>query len=79
MAIASFHHCPLSIIDGLSEAKGCNLRSRDVACNRNFNQDFTFVCPTEIIAFSDRHAEFEALNAQVLALSTDTEECHLAW
>lgn len=28
-------------------------------------QDWTFVCPTEIIAFSDRHAEFEALGAQV--------------
>jgi alkyl hydroperoxide reductase subunit AhpC len=42
-------------------------------------QDFTFVCPTEIIAYSDRHAEFEELNAQVLAISTDTEESHLAW
>jgi hypothetical protein len=28
-------------------------------------QDFTFVCPTEIIAFSDRAKEFEALNCQV--------------
>lgn len=32
----------------------------------NFDwQDWTFVCPTEIIAFSDRHSEFEALGAQV--------------
>eukprot|EP00611_Tribonema_gayanum_P019208 TRINITY_DN3272_c0_g1_i2.p2 TRINITY_DN3272_c0_g1~~TRINITY_DN3272_c0_g1_i2.p2 ORF type:complete len:298 (-),score=115.96 TRINITY_DN3272_c0_g1_i2:786-1655(-) len=44
-----------------------------------YPKDFTFVCPTEIIAFSDRHDEFEKLNAQVLAISTDTEECHLAW
>ncbi len=44
-----------------------------------YPKDFTFVCPTELIAFSDRHNEFEAVNAQVLALSTDTEECHLAW
>ncbi|CAM9827502.1 unnamed protein product [Scytosiphon promiscuus] len=44
-----------------------------------YPKDWTFVCPTEIIAFSDRHAEFEALGAQVLAISTDTEDSHLAW
>jgi len=44
-----------------------------------YPKDFTFVCPTEIIAFSDRAKEFEAINAKVIALSTDTEECHLAW
>ena len=27
--------------------------------------DFTFVCPTEITAFSDRHAEFAKLNCEV--------------
>lgn len=42
-------------------------------------QDFTFVCPTEIIAFSDRAKEFEALNCQLIAASTDTPEVHLAW
>ena len=41
--------------------------------------DFTFVCPTEIIAFSDRVAEFEALNTQVLACSCDSKFSHLAW
>lgn len=30
-----------------------------------YPKDFTFVCPTEIIAFSDRAKEFEALNCQV--------------
>eukprot|EP00904_Undaria_pinnatifida_P009004 jgi/Undpi1/5233/HiC_scaffold_2.g00514.m1 len=44
-----------------------------------YPKDWTFVCPTEIIAFSDRHSEFEALGAQVLAISTDTEDSHLAW
>nr|QKY15086.1 thioredoxin-dependent peroxide reductase (TPXR) [Polytomella parva] len=44
-----------------------------------YPKDFTFVCPTEIIAFSDRAKEFEALGAQVIAASTDTPECHLAW
>lgn len=44
-----------------------------------YPKDFTFVCPTEIIAFSDRAKEFEAVNCQVIAASTDTEETHLAW
>ncbi|KAK6737412.1 hypothetical protein RB195_019862 [Necator americanus] len=41
--------------------------------------DFTFVCPTEIIAFSDRVAEFKNLNVAVLACSTDSVFSHLAW
>lgn len=44
-----------------------------------YPMDFTFVCPTEIISFSDRHKEFEALNAQVIAISCDSEFSHLAW
>ncbi|KAI3511992.1 hypothetical protein L1887_19154 [Cichorium endivia] len=41
--------------------------------------DFTFVCPTEITAFSDRHAEFEKLNTEVLGVSVDSVFSHLAW
>jgi peroxiredoxin (alkyl hydroperoxide reductase subunit C) len=41
--------------------------------------DFTFVCPTEIVAFSDRADQFEALNASVLGCSTDSKFSHLAW
>lgn len=41
--------------------------------------DFTFVCPTEIIAFSDRAHEFEDLNTAVVAISTDSKFTHLAW
>ncbi|XP_025109051.1 peroxiredoxin-like isoform X4 [Pomacea canaliculata] len=41
--------------------------------------DFTFVCPTEIIAFSDRAEEFRAINCEVLACSTDSVFSHLAW
>ena len=39
----------------------------------------TFVCPTEIIAFSDRADEFHAINCKVLACSVDSEFSHLAW
>ncbi|XP_055298035.1 peroxiredoxin-2 isoform X2 [Sitodiplosis mosellana] len=41
--------------------------------------DFTFVCPTEIIAFSDRIKEFEALNTNVVGVSVDSHFSHLAW
>ncbi|KJH51330.1 antioxidant, AhpC/TSA family [Dictyocaulus viviparus] len=41
--------------------------------------DFTFVCPTEIIAFSDRNEEFKNIGVQVLACSTDSIFSHLAW
>lgn len=39
----------------------------------------TFVCPTEIIAFSEKVKEFEALNTQVIGVSTDSHFSHLAW
>jgi len=41
--------------------------------------DFTFVCPTEIIAFSDRSDEFRKLGCEVIACSTDSHFSHLAW
>lgn len=41
--------------------------------------DFTFVCPTEIIAFSDQQGEFEKRNTQVLGVSIDSHFSHLAW
>jgi len=41
--------------------------------------DFTFVCPTEIIAFSDRVEEFRAINCEVVACSVDSHFSHLAW
>jgi peroxiredoxin 2/4 len=41
--------------------------------------DFTFVCPTEIIAFQDKLAEFEDRDVQVVGCSTDTEFSHWKW
>jgi peroxiredoxin (alkyl hydroperoxide reductase subunit C) len=41
--------------------------------------DFTFVCPTEITAFSDRHKEFKDLNCEILGVSVDSKFSHLAW
>lgn len=41
--------------------------------------DFTFVCPTEITGFSNRYGEFKAANAEILAVSCDSEYSHQAW
>jgi len=41
--------------------------------------DFTFVCPTEITAFSDRHADFAKINTEILGVSVDSQFSHLAW
>ncbi|WNB17566.1 peroxiredoxin [Marivirga arenosa] len=44
-----------------------------------YPKDFTFVCPTEILAFQEKLAEFEKRGVAVIGASTDTEETHLAW
>jgi len=41
--------------------------------------DFTFVCPTELHAFSDRISEFKARNTEVIAVSVDSKFSHFAW
>jgi alkyl hydroperoxide reductase subunit AhpC len=41
--------------------------------------DFTFVCPTEIIAFSTQIADFKKRNTEVLGVSVDSHFSHLAW
>ena len=41
--------------------------------------DFTFVCPTEITAFSDSYSSFSDINTEVLGVSVDSEFSHLAW
>ncbi|MDH4228858.1 MAG: peroxiredoxin [Nitrospirota bacterium] len=41
--------------------------------------DFTFVCPTEIIAYSEKQAELSKVGAQAIACSVDSQFTHLAW
>lgn len=41
--------------------------------------DFTFVCPTEITAFSDRIEDFKKLGCEVVGASIDSQFSHLAW
>ena len=44
-----------------------------------YPRDFTFVCPTELKAFAQSEAKFSALNAQLIAASTDSAWSHKAW
>ena len=44
-----------------------------------YPMDFTFVCPTEITAFSDRLSEFHEIDTEVLGASTDSVYSHRAW
>lgn len=41
--------------------------------------DFTFVCPTEITAFSDNVEKFQKINCEVIGCSIDSQFSHLAW
>lgn len=44
-----------------------------------YPKDFTFVCPTEIIAFQEYLSEFHGRDTEVIGVSTDTEFSHWAW
>src|SRR5437660_10813886 len=44
-----------------------------------YPMDFTFVCPTEIVAFSEQIAEFQKRGAVVLGVSLDSVHSHFAW
>lgn len=41
--------------------------------------DFTFVCPTEILAFDERLDDFRSRNAEIIGVSVDSVYTHLAW
>jgi peroxiredoxin (alkyl hydroperoxide reductase subunit C) len=57
----------------LNDYKGKNL------CLFFYPLDFTFVCPTELHAFSDKLEEFTKRNCEVLACSVDSKFSHAAW
>lgn len=44
-----------------------------------YPMDFTTVCPTEIIAFSDQYDAFTQLDAEIIGVSTDTIYSHRVW
>src|SRR5262249_37384784 len=44
-----------------------------------YPRDFTFICPTELVAFGDLEADFKAEEAVVIGASTDSFFSHKAW
>ncbi|MDO5572137.1 MAG: peroxiredoxin [Bacteroidales bacterium] len=44
-----------------------------------YPMDFTFVCPTELVAFQEKLTEFESRDTAVVACSVDSKFSHLAW
>ena len=44
-----------------------------------YPMDFTFVCPSEILAFDNKYEEFKKRGCEVVSVSTDSEYTHLAW
>lgn len=68
------------------EAQGAGIRTISLSDYREkwlvffwYPLDFTFVCPTEIMALSNRLEEFNDLDAEVLGASTDSVYTHRAW
>lgn len=68
------------------ESQGAPIRSTSLLEYRGhwlilfwYPMDFTFVCPTEILALSDRLDMFADLDTQVLGASTDSVYSHRAW
>ena len=60
------------------EFKEISLSSTAASTGLFFYLDFTFVCPTEITAFSDRYSDFSSKNCEILGVSVD-KYSHLAW
>lgn len=61
-----------------------NYRLRDAIKGRYglvffYPLDFTFVCPTELIALNNRAEEFKKRNVEIIAVSIDSVYTHLAW
>jgi peroxiredoxin 2/4 len=86
MAKAKVQHCaPLfeteAVVNGeFKRISLCNYRNaKKYVVLIFYPMDFTFVCPTELIAFSDRIKEFEEIDCDILGFSVDSVYSHLAW
>ena len=61
----------------------CHLQNYGFICGLNcmiyYPMNSTFVCPTEIISFSDRSDDFRKIGCEIVACSADSHFSHLAW
>ncbi|MCI0492717.1 MAG: peroxiredoxin [Planctomycetes bacterium] len=63
----------------IAEKSLSELRGNKYAVVFFYPLDFTFVCPSEIIAFDKRLDEFKKRNCEVIGISVDSHFTHLAW
>lgn len=71
-----------TIVDGDNSIKEVELKDllgENGAVLFFYPKDFTFVCPSEIIAFDNKLEEFKSRGYNVIGVSTDSEFVHLAW
>ncbi|MBK7339110.1 MAG: peroxiredoxin [Saprospiraceae bacterium] len=76
------HFNEIAVIDGNQFVENFSLENYLGQKNVIFffyPMDFTFVCPTELIAFQDRIKDFEERDTVIVACSTDTQYSHWAW
>jgi peroxiredoxin (alkyl hydroperoxide reductase subunit C) len=83
MALMIGRHAPDFDLDAMHQGEFSRVRLADYRGRwlvvLFYPLDFTFVCPTELCAFSDRLHEFTKLGADVLGVSVDSKFTHLAW
>jgi peroxiredoxin (alkyl hydroperoxide reductase subunit C) len=65
--------------DGIHEQFGLSSLRGNYVILLFYPLDFTFVCPTEIIAFDERIDDFSQRDCQILGVSVDSQFTHLAW
>ncbi|RDB21941.1 Peroxiredoxin [Hypsizygus marmoreus] len=68
-----------TVVDGLFEDVSLSNYLGQWVVLLFYPMDFTFVCPTEILAFNDALPQFQELNTTVLAISTDSKFSHFSW
>lgn len=54
-------------------------KEKKYVCLLFYPLDFTFVCPTEILAYNNAMKEFENRNVQLIGISVDSQYTHQAW
>jgi peroxiredoxin 2/4 len=79
-----FPNLEIDAMDDMGETFKVNVLDQAVSKGKKvllfwYPKDFTFVCPTEILAFQDSLSEFEKRNTIVIGASVDTAEVHFAW
>ena len=73
------HFTAKAVVDGKITSVDTKALTKDYLVTIFYPFDFTFVCPTELTAFSDAAAEFAARGAGLVAVSTDSVHSHLQW